>query len=131
MGSCIACRISQHKQHDDKLDINDHVIVDGRNAVCTGTDVISDQTFFRFQFRKEKTSRIHGETTELIPETNLKERVIKIAANTQDEWIGLRNKKTKSTRLPLKSTFLELTVDPEFITAHHLPSSAVRYNKTL
>ena len=95
MGSCISFRLSQLKQQDDKPDINDCVIVDGRNAICVGTDVIADQTFYRFQFRKEKASRRQGEPSTLIPETSLKDRVIQVASSSQEEWIGFRNKTSK------------------------------------
>ena len=92
MGSCTSYRFSQLKQPNDTPDTNDCVIVDGKNAICTGTAVVTDQTFYRFQFRKEKASRTHSEPTVLIPETSLKDRVTKIASITQDSWIGLRSK---------------------------------------
>ncbi|MFK0573231.1 hypothetical protein, partial [Endozoicomonas sp.] len=102
MGICISFRLNRLKQLDDKPDTNDCVIVDGRNAICVGTDVIADQTFYRFQFRKEKASRRQGEPSTLIPETSLKNRVIQVASSSQEEWVGFRNKTSKLNTSPLE-----------------------------
>ena len=102
MGSCVSFRLSQLKQMNGKPDISDCVIVDGKNAICTGTTVVTDQTFYRFQFRKEQASRMHSEPTVLIPETSLKDRVTKIASGSQEDWIGLRSKTSSLNTSPLE-----------------------------